>query len=73
MKLNATKLKCSGHFYPRESFCEDYGITGVRLSVRLFVCLLPRKLNKKWMDLDGIFWEGSWRKSKRKFVCGYDR
>jgi len=55
MKLNATKLKCSGHFYPRESFREDYGITGVRLSVRLFVCLLPRKLNKKWMDLDGIF------------------
>ena len=25
-------------FYPRESFREDYGITGVRLSVCLFVC-----------------------------------
>ena len=37
----------------------DYGVTGVGLSVCLFVCLLPRKLNKTWTDQDEIFWEGS--------------
>jgi len=34
--------RTSGHsnvYYPRESFREDYGITGARLSVCLFVCL----------------------------------
>ena len=37
----------------------DYVFTGVGLSVCLFVCLLPRELNKTWTDLDEIFWEGS--------------
>jgi len=27
---------------PAKAFARDYGITGVRLSVRLSVCLLPR-------------------------------
>ena len=27
---------------PAKAFSRDYGITGVRLSVCLFVCLLPR-------------------------------
>ena len=61
----------TGTSYPRESFASrDYGITGVRLSV----CLLPRKLNKTWTDLDEIFFQKVPRgKSKRKFVYGYDR
>jgi len=32
--------------YPRESFREDYGITGVRLSVCLFVCLSVTTITK---------------------------
>ena len=32
--------------YPRESFREDYGITGVRLSVCLSVCLSVSKITK---------------------------
>jgi len=34
----------------------DYGITGVGLSVCLFVTTITKKT---WTDLDEIFWEGS--------------
>jgi len=52
-------------FIPTKAFARDYGITGVHLSVCLFVIT--------WTDLDKIFWEGSQGKSKPKFVFGYDR
>jgi len=45
---------------PAKAFARDYVITGVGLSVCLFVCLFVTTiLNKTWTDLDEIFWEGS--------------
>ena len=57
VSCKSTELK---RYYPRESFREDYGITGVRLSVCPAVCLSVTTITKKtWTDLDEIFWEGS--------------
>jgi len=59
---------CGFFIIPAKAFARDYVITGVRLSVCLFVTTIKR--GRIWTNFFGKVLTG---KSKPKFVCGYDR
>jgi len=73
LSLTAPKSNSNGNrvIIPAKAFARDYVITGVGLSVCLFVCYHDNSI-KRGRIWTKFFEKVPRGKSKTKFVCGYD-